>query len=121
MNKETIIFWLQFLFSGILVCGGGFALSAYLKKAAAVQKNEHIKSALELMSQAVLYAQNFMVPGLEKQKISIADGRKRLGDNNLLKYFTDDQILKMANAEYARNKAAGNLDAITPSKELPKQ
>ena len=116
MTKETIIFWLQFLFSSILVRGGGFALSAYLKKIAAVQKNEYIKSALELISQAVLYAQNFMVPGIEQQRIALADGRKRLGDNNLLQHFTDDQILKMANAEYARNKAAGNLDAIVPSK-----
>lgn len=116
MTKEVIIFWLQFLFSGTLVCGGGFALSAYLEKTAAVQKNEHIKAGLELVSQAVLYAQNFMVPGLEQQKIALADGRKRLGDNDLLKHFTDDQILKMANAEYARNKAAGTLDVITPSK-----
>lgn len=95
--------------------GFGYVGSKYLKKQAAVEKNEHIKSLLTISSQVVLAAQELLAPGRVQQSSAAADAKKRLDENNLGKYFTQAQILSYIKQAYAVNKANGTLEAVKPA------
>ena len=94
--------------------GGAIALSKYLQGRSSTEKNENIKRALEFSNQAVLTAQAFIGTGEVQQAAAAAELKKRLDENNLGKYFTEEQILTYIKQAYAVNKANGTLDAVKP-------
>lgn len=110
--KETlqIVQTVVFLFFAI---GGGYWLSSSLKKNAAQQRNEHLKSAMTFASQGVIAAQSFFdKTGEQQEEKAINILVSRLESNNLLKFFTQDQIKMLIKEAYGINKANGSLDKI---------
>lgn len=110
--KESlqIIQTVVFLFFAI---GGGYWLSSSLKKNAAQQRNEHLKSAMVFASQGVIAAQSFFdKTGEQQEEKAINILVSRLKTNNLLKFFTQDQINMLIKEAYGINKANGSLDKI---------
>ena len=110
--KETlqVVQTIIFLFFAV---GGGYWLSSTLKKNAAQQRNEHIKSAMTFASQGVITAQSFFdKTGEQQEEKAINILVSRLKTNNLLKFFTQDQIKMLIKEAYGINKANGSLDKI---------
>lgn len=103
---QTVIF----LFFAV---GGGYWLSSSLKKNAAQQRNEHLKSAMVFASQGVITAQSFFdKTGEQQEEKAINILVSRLKTNNLSKFFTQDQIKMLIKEAYGINKANGSLDKI---------
>lgn len=94
--------------------GGGLGLSAFLKKASATQRNEHIKATLTFASQAVLQAQTLLGGGATQQASAASDLSQRLNENGLGKVFTEAQVLAYIQEAYAKAKAEGTLEAVKP-------
>lgn len=94
--------------------GGGFGLSSFLKKNAALQKNERIKAALTFASQAVLQAQAFLANGTEQQESAAISLKQRLDATGMGKHFTEEQILAYIKSAYAQAKADGTLAEVKP-------
>jgi len=116
MNE--LLNWAQVAVEVIAVSGGGYALSKYLIKAKSITRNEHIKSALEFASQAVLTAQQIFGGGLQQQQVAAADLKNRLDKSGIGDKFTEDQILAYIKSAYASNKADGKLDTVKPQSPL---
>lgn len=102
------------LLAVFVTSGGAIALSKYLKGRASTEKNENIKRALEFSNQAVLVAQAFIGTGEVQQAAAAAEMKKRLDENNIGNFFTEEQILTYIKQAYAMNKANGTLDAVKP-------
>ena len=111
MNETLqIVQTVVFLFFAM---GGGYWLSSSLKKNAAQQRNEHLKSAMVFASQGVITAQSFFdKTGEQQEEKAINILVSRLKTNNLLKFFTQDQIKMLIKEAYGINKANGSLDKI---------
>ena len=102
------------LIAVFVTSGGAIALSKYLQGRASTEKNENIKRALEFSNQAVLTAQAFIGTGEVQQAAAAAELKKRLDENGVGKFFTEEQILNYIKQAYAANKANGTLDAVKP-------
>lgn len=111
MNETLqIVQTVVFLFFAM---GGGYWLSSSLKKNAAQQRNEHLKSAMVFASQGVITAQSFFdKTGEQQEEKAINILVSRLKTNNLSKFFTQDQIKMLIKEAYGINKANGSLDKI---------
>ncbi|MCX7578752.1 hypothetical protein D0502_05025 [Leuconostoc falkenbergense] len=94
--------------------GFGYGGAKFLKKQAAVQKNEHIKTILTFASQAVLSAQALLGDGKVQQESAAYDVKARLDENGLGDKFTQAQILAYIKQAYATNKADGSLATVKP-------
>ena len=94
--------------------GFGYGGAKFLKKQAAVQKNENVKFVLNVASQAVLTAQALLGSGKVQQESAAADAKARLDENGLGDKFTEAQILSYIKQAYAVNKANGTLAAVKP-------
>ncbi|WP_424571952.1 hypothetical protein ACOV5J_03125 [Weissella soli] len=94
--------------------GFGYGGAKFLKKQAAVQKNEHIKTILTFASQAVLSAQALLGEGKVQQESAAYDVKARLDENGLGDKFTEAQILAYIKQAYANNKADGSLATVKP-------
>ncbi|MCT8395181.1 hypothetical protein D0499_05065 [Weissella soli] len=94
--------------------GFGYGGAKSLKKQAAVQKNEHIKTILTFASQAVLSAQALLGEGKVQQESAAYDVKARLDENGLGDKFTEAQILAYIKQAYATNKADGLLATVKP-------
>lgn len=94
--------------------GFGYGGAKFLKKQAAVQKNEHIKTILTFASQAVLSAQALLGEGKVQQESAAYDVKARLDENGLGDKFTEAQILAYIKQAYATNKADGLLATVKP-------
>lgn len=94
--------------------GFGYGGAKFLKKQAAVQKNEHIKTILTFASQAVLSAQALLGEGKVQQESAAYDVKARLDENGLSDKFTEAQILAYIKQAYATNKADGLLATVKP-------
>ena len=94
--------------------GFGYGGAKFLKKQAAVQKNEHIKTILTFASQAVLSAQTLLGEGKVQQESAAYDVKERLEENGLGDKFTEAQILAYIKQAYATNKADGSLATVKP-------
>jgi len=94
--------------------GFGYGGAKFLKKQAAVQKNENVKFVLNVASQAVLTAQALLGSGKVQQESAAADAKARLDENGLGDKFTEAQILSYIKQAYAINKANGTLGAVKP-------
>lgn len=108
--KETlqIVQTVVFLFFAM---GGGYWLSSSLKKNAAQQRNEHLKSAMTFASQAVINAQKFLdESGEGKESRAVSDLFHRLQDNGMDKYFTANQLQSLIKEAYNINKSNGTLE-----------
>lgn len=116
---NDIVKLVELAISAFLAVGGGFGLSSFLNKNAAVQRNEHIATIEKFAATGVLYAQNYMANGSQQQKLAILNLKDRLVGNKLDQFFTEDQIEAYVQHAYAQQKANGQLAAVKPTISQP--
>jgi len=106
---------LNIVFAAVCVIGafGGLVwLEKELRLMKTKSKSLNLTLALDFAIGAVTFAEKFVGTGEEQRLNSIALLRKRLGDNNILKNFTDEQIKQIIQNAYAQAKANGLIDAV---------
>lgn len=106
---------LNIVLAGVSVIGafGGLVwLEKELRIMKTKSKSQNLNLALDFAIGAVTFAEKVVGTGEEQQLNSIALLRKRLGDNNILKNFTDEQIEQIIQNAYAQAKANGLIDAV---------
>lgn len=75
-------------------------------------KSANLKLALDFGVQAVTFAEKFVGTGQEQQLSAINALKQRLGSNNMLNKFTDEQIEQIIQQAYAQSKANGLISAV---------
>lgn len=75
-------------------------------------KSANLKLALDFGVQAVTFAEKFVGTGREQQLSAINTLKQRLGSNNMLNKFTDEQIEQIIQQAYAQSKASGLISAV---------
>lgn len=75
-------------------------------------KSANLKLALDFGIQAVTFAEKFVGTGQEQQLSAINALKQRLGSNNMLNNFTDEQIEQIIQNAYAQTKANGLIEAV---------
>lgn len=81
-------------------------------------KSANLKLALDFGVQAVTFAEKFVGTGQEQQLSAINTLKQRLGSNNLLNKFTDEQIEQIIQNAYAQAKANGLISAVSKPVEI---
>jgi len=106
---------LNIVLAGVSVIGtfGGLGwLEKELRLMRTKSKSQNLNLALDFAIGAVTFAEKVVGTGEEQRLTSIATLRKRLGDNNILKNFTDEQIEQIIQQAYAQSKASGLITAV---------
>ncbi len=106
---------LDIVLAGVSVIGafGGLVwLEKELLLMKTKSKSQNLNLALDFAIGAVTFAEKVVGTGQEQRLTSIAMLRKRLGDNNILKNFTDEQIEQIIQQAYAQSKANGLIEAV---------
>jgi len=100
-------------FVGLALAFGGLVwLEKELRLMKTKSKSQNLTLALDFAIGAVTFAEKTVGTGEEQRLNSIAVLRKRLGDNNILKNFTDEQIEQIIQQAYAQSKASGLITAV---------
>ena len=98
---------------------GSFGGLTWIKKTLTIlkttTKSANLKLALDFSVQAVTFAEKFVGTGQEQQLSAINALKQRLGSNNMLNKFTDEQIEQIIQNAYAQAKANGLIDAVSTS------
>lgn len=106
---------LNIVLAGVSVVGA-FAGLVWLEKELRLMKtkskSQNLNLALDFAIGAVTFAEKFVGTGEEQRLNAIATLRKQLGDNNILKNFTDEQIEQIIQQAYAQSKASGLITAV---------
>jgi len=92
--------------------GGLVWLEKELRLMKTKSKSQNLTLALDFAIGAVTFAEKVVGTGEEQRLNSIALLRKQLGDNNILKNFTDEQIEQIIQQAYAQSKANGLISAV---------
>lgn len=106
---------LNIVLAGVSVIGafGGLVwLEKELRLMKTKSKSQNLNLALDFAIGAVTFAEKVVGTGEEQRLTSIATLRKRLGDNNILKNFTDEQIEQIIQQAYAQSKSNGLISAV---------
>ena len=106
---------LNIVLAGVSVVGafGGLVwLEKELRLMKTKSKSQNLALALDFAIGAVTFAEKVVGTGEEQRLNSIALLRKRLGDNNILKNFTDEQIEQIIQQAYAQSKTSGLITAV---------
>lgn len=106
---------LNIVLAGVGVIGafGGLVwLEKELRLMKTKSKSQNLNLALDFAIGAVTFAEKFVGTGEEQRLNSIALLRKRLGDNNILKNFTDEQIEQIIQQAYVQAKASGLITVV---------
>jgi len=106
---------LNIVLAGVGVIGafGGLVwLEKELRLMKTKSKSQNLNLALDFAIGAVTFAEKFVGTGEEQRLNAIATLRKQLGDNNILKNFTDEQIEQIIQQAYAQSKASGLITAV---------
>jgi len=106
---------LNIVLAGVSVIGafGGLGwLEKELRLMKTKSKSQNLTLALDFAIGAVTFAEKTVGTGEEQRLTSIALLRKRLGDNNILKNFTDEQIEQIIQQAYSQSKASGLITAV---------
>ena len=106
---------LNIVLAGVSVIGafGGLVwLEKELRLMKTKSKSQNLNLALDFAIGAVTFAEKVVGTGEEQRLNSISVLRKRLGDNNILKNFTDEQIEQIIQQAYAQSKASGLITAV---------
>jgi len=95
---------------------GAFGGLVWLEKELRLMKTrsklQNLNLSLDFPIGSVTFAEKVVGTGEEQRLNSIALLRKRLGDNNILKNFTDEQIEQIIQQAYAQSKASGLITAV---------
>ena len=93
----------------VIIAFGGLV---WLEKELRLMKTKSKSQNLNFAIGAVTFAEKVVGTGEEQRLNSISILRKRLGDNNILKNFTDEQIEQIIQQAYAQSKASGLINAV---------
>lgn len=74
-------------------------------------KSQNLNLALDFATGAVIFAEKFVGTGQEQQLSAINAFKERLGSNNMLNNFTDEQINQIIQQAYTQSKASGLITA----------
>ena len=75
-------------------------------------KSQNLNLALDFAIGAVTFAEKFVGTGQEQQLSAINALKERLGSNNMLNKFTDEQIEQIIQQAYAQSKSNGLITAV---------
>lgn len=92
--------------------GGLIWLEKELKIIKTTTKSKNLKLALDFAIGAVTFAEKFVGTGQEQQLSAINALKQRLGSNDMLNKFTDEQIEQIIQQAYAQSKASGLISAV---------
>lgn len=104
--------------SGVVGSFGGLTwIKKTLTTIKTTTKSANLKLALDFGVQAVTFAEKFVGTGQEQQLSAINALKQRLGSNNMLNKFTDEQIEQIIQQAYAQSKANGLISAVAKPAE----
>lgn len=106
---------LNIVLTGVSVIGafGGLVwLEKELRLMKTKAKSQNLNLALDFAIGAVTFAEKFVGTGQEQQLSAINAFKERLGSNNMLNNFTDEQIEQIIQQAYTQSKASGLITAV---------
>lgn len=106
---------LNIVLAGVSVIGafGGLVwLEKELRLMRTKSKSQNLNLALDFAIGAVTFAEKFVGTGQEQQLSAINALKERLGSNNMLNKFTDEQIEQIIQQAYAQSKSNGLISAV---------
>jgi len=100
-------------FVGLALAFGGLVwLEKELRLMKTKSKSQNLTLALDFAIGAVTFAEKFVGTGQEQQLSAINALKERLGSNNMLNKFTDEQIEQIIQQAYAQSKSNGLISAV---------